>query len=723
MRKSTVLIFMAFMLVFCAAVSAGPSVPDDSSGTLAEEYTAVAENQAFEMYVNVSDCQIAVREKASGREWLSCPNDSTDTEKPLLTVSFLDTHFNIVTVNSFSDSIEKDTYEVKKVKGGLKITFDFQKDNQQFRIPVQITISDEYVEASILYDDIEEYGESRITNIDLLPFFGAGHAEDDGYLFIPDGSGALIRFSDNSRNAASYRQRVFGTDPAVDLMLKSVETPETVSMPVFGIKKNDGAFLAVIHEGASAASVYARNSSFDSPFASVGCSFIFHQYDVTGVRDKRGEWRQVPMTQEQFLNITPKLRYYFLDGENANYSGMARKYRDYLTSTQKLTLLREESSPAVSLMLYGQTKKQSSFLGIPITKNITATSFSDAQRLLKKLDDKGISNPNIFLYGFEKGGYQQQYTKKESFNSGVGGKKGYQTLLENAGEATIYQANDLSKDYKSSFFKGQYIRSLNRMNIERRQPMISSGEWDFDGASWRYLKPDILLKNAQTWIKSITKADNAGVLFSGTAQSYSDFEHITDDNKATGREHIADAYRQALDAAKKKGISAAVESGNNFGIGYADVLVNSPTASGQYDIVSEDIPFYAMVFHGYVQMTSKPVNRMSSRSAALADMTAAGIQPSWQLTAIDPLELKGTQLKFLYNTKAGEWTDEITKAARMFEDVQKGLANVLIESHARQGSLEIFTYENGTVLVGNNGDTAAEYMKNEILPGKVMRLN
>lgn len=69
---------------------------------------------------------------------------------------------------------------------------------------------------------------------------------------MPDGSGALIRFSDSGRGASPYNQPVYGSDPSVNLLLKSVDNTQSVRLPVFGMQKAGHAFLAVIHAGAAA---------------------------------------------------------------------------------------------------------------------------------------------------------------------------------------------------------------------------------------------------------------------------------------------------------------------------------------------------------------------------------------------------------------------------------------------------------------------------------------
>lgn len=696
---------------------------------ITDNHVLATENSLYELWINVDVCQIILREKTSGREWLSTPSEIDKEEsisrgmkeqmKSNLLISFIDSSRNIITVNSFAESINDGTYEVVKLHNGIKITYDFTKENLKFKIPMQITLGADYMEATLLYDEIKEYGTSKITSIDLLPYWGTGRENEIGYLFIPDGSGALVNFSDNSRNSDPWRQRVYGADPAVDLMLKSVDAPEMVTMPVFGIKKGNGAFFAVIDQGDTAASIYASNSSINAPFASVGSSFIFHQYDITGLRNKSGNSSELATASVEPIHVTPSVRYYFLEEDNADYSGMARKYRTYLEKTQGLTISQGKDSPVTSLMFYGMTKKSANFLGIPITKKVVATTFSDIKIVLKRLREIGLGTPNVFLYGFEKGGYQYSYSKKETFDSGVGGKKGYLTLLNEEKKANIYEAGTFTRNYDgiTFFSNNKYIRSLNSLDIKRWMPMSSTGDWDFTGASWRYFRPNLLIENTKRWLNSITKADNAGVLMVGIgSELYSDFSVVTD----PGRDRTMYSYTQTMKAVKDKIRRVAGEGGNVYQAATAEILTGIPTTSSCHDIISEDIPFYAITLHAYVQLTSKPVNRDADIISALPYMIAAGIQPSWQLTAVDSVKLNNTKLSFLYNTKADDWLDMISAAAREYASVQAGLANVPIFSHMEENELEIFTYENGIVLVANPSDTVKSYKGKSIPAGKIL---
>jgi len=101
-----------------------------------------------------------------------------------------------------------------------------------------------------------------------LPYFGASDSNSDGYLFIPDGSGALIYANNGKTTAQPYNRRVYGTDYAMQptAEFSTVELAQ-IHLPVFGIKDNDQAFLAVIENGDAIArieaTVYGMRDSFN----------------------------------------------------------------------------------------------------------------------------------------------------------------------------------------------------------------------------------------------------------------------------------------------------------------------------------------------------------------------------------------------------------------------------------------------------------------------------
>lgn len=87
------------------------------------------------------------------------------------------------------------TVTLTSIEKGVRILYDFSRESDRFRIPVEYTITEEGFEARIDFAGIEEYGDSLVTSITLLPYFGSvGAGTGTGYLFVPDGSGSVLAF-------------------------------------------------------------------------------------------------------------------------------------------------------------------------------------------------------------------------------------------------------------------------------------------------------------------------------------------------------------------------------------------------------------------------------------------------------------------------------------------------------------------------------------------------
>lgn len=730
---------VAALLLLCTglAVSANPdtgAVPpaasDGQTQLLPEGYTAVAQNDTLEMAIDLVTGNVAVREKAGTAVWYANPpewkqqnlsRDMAEQIRSQLILSFVDASLNEMTVNSYNGCVSKDNFEVRQIDGGVRVTYHFDEPVMRFRIPVEFTLGEDYMQAMIVYRDIEEYGTSRLTSVSLLPYFGAGHQEEDGYALVPDGSGALIRFADNTRGAQPYDRPVYGSDPSVDLLLKSTAYAQSVRMPVFGMKKGKNAFLAVIHEGEAAASIRAESDAAYSPYTAVHSAFIYHQKDLTGIRDKESNHRTVLMLHKKPVKASPCVRYYFLGQDAADYSGMARRYQRYLEEETGLTVGASQER-AVTLQFFGKTARPANFLGIPYKKSVIATTLEDVAASLETLDRQGLDSTNVLLYGFEKGGFENRYAFSAGIDGALGGRKGYAALQKQMGDNPLYMVYDLTRDYGGGarlFRRNPYAKSLNKVHVMRQNPMQSTWDWDEKGASWKYVTARGLEKNGRKMADSLKKESVSGVLFHHMgSELYSDFQ----ENQPADRQQMLEVYRAVAKQAAQAGVSLAADGGNTYMMGLAALQTEVPSQSSEQDIFSKTVPFYAMVYHGYVSLASQPINLAADPAAYLQILLETGVQPSYWLTACDSGKLNETAFDFLYNASFPKWEKEIVSAGAAYARLQQGLSHVRIQRHDCVGDLRITTYENGVVLVGNSGTRTQQWQGHSIPPGEVVRM-
>mgnify|MGYP006874654958 CR=1 FL=1 len=180
-----------------------------------------------------------------------------------------------------------------------------------------------------------------LEDITVLNNFGAyENSGADDYLFVPDGSGALIRYQKPKKYLKSYSERVYGLDYAIDNLnelndLKSnrprdmLKANSTITMPVFGVSLgvNQNAILGRVSKGDSYAYINASPAGVVTDYNWATASFIYRQvYSQPTSKNGAG----VPVVQKSRNTVNPEMEIYFLSGENANYSGMAAKYSEIL---------------------------------------------------------------------------------------------------------------------------------------------------------------------------------------------------------------------------------------------------------------------------------------------------------------------------------------------------------------------------------------------------------
>jgi len=113
-----------------------------------------------------------------------------------LIVGYRDSLERTYTVNSQTGSVNRSGVSVEPINQGIRVIYDFPRDH--ITIPVEYTLQEDFLEARIVTDEIVEGEDSFVASISLLPYFGAGSQDDEGYMLVPDGSGSLI-FMNNGK--------------------------------------------------------------------------------------------------------------------------------------------------------------------------------------------------------------------------------------------------------------------------------------------------------------------------------------------------------------------------------------------------------------------------------------------------------------------------------------------------------------------------------------------
>lgn len=77
-----------------------------------------------------------------------------------------------------------------------------------------------------------------IRDIQVLPYMGAGHRDNHGYTFFPDGAGTIFEFDDIRARTTVSNQPVYGIDFAYNVITET-KNQRPIRYPVFGIASNE----------------------------------------------------------------------------------------------------------------------------------------------------------------------------------------------------------------------------------------------------------------------------------------------------------------------------------------------------------------------------------------------------------------------------------------------------------------------------------------------------
>ena len=388
---------------------------------------------------------------------------------------------------------------------------------------------------------------------------------------------------------------------------------------------------------------------------------------------------------------------YFADFEkNADYTDMAARYREYLIKNYELE--KEKHNPGINLDVYGILQTQKQFLGIPYKKDIALTTFSQLEKIVSEFGDK-ISMVNFF--GWQKGGaINLKPLKNTSISSCVGGKKSYSkatskleengTILNLATNPLIYKKGEKSyavKDlYNTPVTTNQYLRSVYTANKKLD--------------SYYYINPIYINKIMDKYLKYYKNNQIKNVAFDGiSSDTYSSY---SSENKFI-REDFPNTVRENLIKYKKDGINVTVYGANAYCFGLVSHILSAPMSSGGSLIFDRDIPFYQIVLHGYIPMSSVPLNQ-TDESVAFLQAVEAGMEISYSCIYSDSSLLTGTEYEKLYSSTYTLLKDNISKKYKQYNELLEKISNSIIVSHSTFNNVARTDYENGISVIVNYND-------------------
>lgn len=685
-------------------------------------FEQITSNSNFTMYFDETEFIIAIKDNASEMVWYTSPMNRENIKGltgagrlaagSQLIVDYFDKDEQTQrSVNSLLGSIKQKTAKMTKLASGIHIDYDFSRKLEGFSIPVEFILTDKGLDARILFSGIKEYSNVIIKNISLIPYFGAGTTEDKGYMLVPDGSGSIIDFNTGRAGMNSYSQDVYGRDMALSTVKKDTIS-EFASLPVFGVNKNGHGFIAIIDEGAGESNITAVPSGILGPLNYAYASFTYRNTDSVVLADSTWTPRDVVLIAK---SVTPLpsvgISIRFLPDSSSNITGMAQNYRNYIEEAYGLKRLADNKVYSYA-ELYGAIKKNKSFIGIKYDAVQPMTTFSECEDIATQLSNEGIDNI-IFKYnGILKGGMNGKAPIKADFERKLGGNKGLANLVKSAKEKgfKVFPDVEFIRIYEGRF--GWWPFNITAKNITLSpivdfQYKLSTLRRDVFAKPAYIVSPDKIAKEVKSFTESVSKYDIGGI-------SVSSFGNTAYSNYATGKmsskSQTSKMIHDSMKLMKDKLGSVMTDTGFEYAIAVADHVFKTPVTDSKFDVTTSRVPFYQMVFSGYVNLASVPLNLTSNYSENLLLCIETGTNPAFVFTYEDTVNLANTEYEKLVSTKFSDWKSTVSKYYKEFATIYNGVGDKRYKDYKIiTPNVRLTEYMDGTQIIVNYGNNDVNY--------------
>ncbi len=628
-----------------------------------------------------------------------------------------------------------------------------KKEYPNFKFTVEYKLTNDGIIATLDANSIVyEKDIYCLANITILPYFGSaslnsdldddGNTQyDNGYLFIPDGSGALIRNEDLIAKSQTGKlvSSLYGADYAYYQI--SSKNVEPYTMPVFGAVNTSGVnntgYFAIIEDGDALASITANAEKY---YISAYATFKYAEYDTYDLADAfsggASSSTKITVVSDNYYEGEYKVYYKLLTDEklaeeygiedtyDASYVGMAKLYRDYLIangSIKKMTSVKEDTK--LFLEVFGSLKVKEQVFSFPVTVNKELTTFKDVIEMQKELAQSGVKNNSFILKGFYNGGLNSTYPTEVKWQNVLGGKDGLSDLLtdaENNGYNVAVDV-DLSYSYATKWFSAyssdkHAVRTLDDRYTTKREYYAPTQM--FERTSGVAVSSASFITLFKSFIKSV---EDTKIKTLATRALGSDLNSDFDSENYYSREDAKDKTVEFLKFATKlnsRRFGLIVDAGNSYAIPYASSVLCAPLDSSKFIKASESVPFYGMVYHGSLEFAGNALNMEGDEDYMFLKALENGASLYYTLARnkdnVAELKFDSTYNKY-YSVNYESLKASIIDNYDVYNKVMKDKQNVFIDDHRFLNNDDSdckVTYRDGTavnnslvvLVVYENGD-------------------
>ncbi len=609
-----------------------------------------------------------------------------------------------------SENNKKKTAEYFAAAGYTQEDFDLdqqfvagksESSNAVFNVSMIYRLDGDDFVVEVPYSEMRYRAEYPITGVTVLPMFGAAGVDEEGFMLIPEGGGAIIRYNNGKLSQNSYYANMYGWDYASER--KEVVSETRSSFPVFGMTKNGGSFICMLEGAESYAGIQADISMRYNSYNWACAKYTVLHSDQYNVSAKTSQL--VYMFEKELPDDTIVQRYRFVDSDT--YPAMAAAYGDYLRQKHpELVKAGASEDVPVAVELVGAIDKTVVKLGMPVESVVATTTFAEAKDVIGSLLSADVKNLNVRMSGWANGGVTQKVLSKVRVQRQIGGEKGMADLISYAREQNVplYFDGVSAFAYRSGILRGfNPYRDAARYTTREHVELYPYSVVTFLPADYfdpYYLvRPEYASEKAGNLIKALDKYDAFGVAFRDIGSLLSgDYNP----KRTTTREEAKQMNLDTIQQAREAGQSVMVKDGFDFVLPYVDLVTDVDFNGTPYSIIDENVPFYQMAIHGMVDYTGNPINLSADWQTELLLCAEYGAGLSFTFMEEDGRILQETDHSGYFGANYDAWAEDAAAMINAYQQDMEGLNQQAIVDHRILDSdVTVTVYEDGTQVYVN----------------------
>ncbi len=612
--------------------------------------------------------------------------------------------------SKFEGIFEEIGYTMEDYQADKELNFaESSFDKPIYNVSVIYRLDGDDLLVEVPLQEIEYKSQYPISNLSLLPFFGTGGMDDEGFLMVPEGGGALINFNNGKSSQNDYYANMYGWDMALNREAVVHNTRNYFN--VYGISQEDDSFICILEDGAAYASIRAdisgRMNSYNYAYAVYSIA-LREKYDVGEIANS-SIYVYIPELPDGSL----VQRYSFVD--SGSYSDMAKDYQAYLTDKYEgYMAMNDDTEAPVAVEIVGAVDKVKQILGVPVSRPLKLTTFKEAANMITELKSDGLNNMSVKLTGWTNGGIQQKMLSNVKPVSSLGSKKDLQNTVDTAKGlgVDIYLDGVTQYAYDSSLLDGFFVftdaaRFISKEKAElfEYNPISYGKRENLD--SYYLLHPDIAEEMTANLAAAAAKY-GTGISFRETGKDLSADYYESD---IRHRQEVLNQQAEQIRDLVDQGQKLMINMGNDYVAPYCDMITNMELQGSEYTIIDTYVPFYQMALHGYVNYTGEALNLTGETEDELLRSAEYGAGLSFTLMNETAFVLQKTLYTEYYGSDYAAWHDRLVDTYTRYNAELGHTFNQKMTGHEQiNADLSCTMYEDGTRVYVNYGylDQTAE---------------